>query len=266
MDLSPSGRIDVQAGIQKLRYSGNWKFMPENSMEGDITTARSSIASRSNCTANAPASTLCPGSLYENEISDVIRSIPGGHMVEDYRGATMAPPNRPPSEARKQYAAAMEERYGKEKARQLLSTMAPLIYVFPNLLYLMTHIRTVRPVSVGETFVYYQPVLLDGAPQEINEERLRSHEFMFGAAGFISPDDIEIMERNQIALNAAGNDWLFIGRGAHRDKMLPDGGSTGFTMDENHIRGVLGRSMRGRDAQLVPLTPNSNGFSFLKRD
>ena len=29
----------------------------------------------------------------------------------------------------------------------------------------------------------------------------------------------------------------FIGRGEHRDKQLPDGGSTGFTMDENHIRG-----------------------------
>ncbi len=233
MDLSPNGRIGVQAGIQKLRYSGNWKFMPENSMEGDY---HGPFIHRVAFELHSKRTGLDMSSLYENEIPDVIRSIPGGHMVEDYRGATMAPPNRPPSEARKQYAAAMEARYGKEKAQQLLSTMAPLIYVFPNLLYLMTHIRTVRPVSVDETFVYYQPVTLDGAPQEINEERLRSHEFMFGAAGFISPDDIEIMERNQIALNAAGNEWLFIGRGAHRDTILPDGGSTGFTMDENHIR------------------------------
>jgi fatty-acyl-CoA synthase len=80
-------------------------------------------------------------------------------------------------------------------------------------------------------------MMLDGVPPEINEERLRMHEFMFGAAGFISPDDIEIMERIQTAVNAGGNEWLFIGRGEHRDKIYPDGGSTGYTMDENHIRG-----------------------------
>jgi len=234
MDLSPTGRIDVQAGIQKVRYSGNWKFMPENSLEGDY---HGPFIHRVAFELHSKRTGLDMSSLYENEIPDVIRSLPGGHMVEDYRGATMAPPNRPPSEARRRYAELMEARYGKEKAQQLLTTMAPLIYVFPNLLYLMTHIRTVRPVSPDETFVYYQPVLLEGAPDEINTERLRMHEFMFGAAGFISPDDIEIMERNQIALQAAGNDWLFIGRGVHRDKILPDGGSTGFTMDENHIRG-----------------------------
>jgi fatty-acyl-CoA synthase len=131
----------------------------------------------------------------------------------------------------------MEQRYGKERARGLLGTIAPLVYVFPNLMYLMTHIRVVQPVSVDETFVYYQPMLLKDAPDEVNVGRLRDHEFMFGAAGFISPDDIEIMERNQIALNAAGNEWLFIGRGSHRTKFLPDGGSIGHTMDENHIRG-----------------------------
>lgn len=234
MDLSPVGKIDVKAGIQKLRYGGNWKFMPENSMEGDY---HGPFIHRVAFELHSKRTGLDISSLYENEIPDVIRSLPGGHMVEDYRQATFAPPKRPPSEARLAYAAQMEQRYGKEKARALLSTMAPLIYVFPNLLYLMTHLRVVRPVSVDETFVYYQPVLLEGAPAEINEERLRNHEFMFGAAGFISPDDIEIMERNQIALQAAGNDWLFIGRGAHRDTILPDGGSTGYTMDENHIRG-----------------------------
>ena len=67
----------------------------------------------------------------------------------------------------------------------------------------MTHIRRVQPVSVDETFVYYQPMLLKGAPDEINEARLREHEFGFGPAGFISPDDIEIMERNQRGVERA---------------------------------------------------------------
>ena len=60
-------------------------------------------------------------------------------------------------------------------------------------------------------------MLLKGAPDEINEARLREHEFGFGPAGLISPDDIEIMERNQLGVRARGNDWQFIGRGLHRD-------------------------------------------------
>jgi len=234
MDLSPTGRVSLTAGNQKVRYSGNWKFMPENSMEGDY---HGPFIHRVAFELHSKKTGFDVSSLYENEIPDVIRSLAGGHMVEDYRGATIVPPARPPSAARRAYAEAMERAYGEEKARRLLGTMAPLIYIFPNLMYLMTHIRVVQPVSVAETFVHYQPMLLDGAPDEINEERLRMHEFMFGAAGFISPDDIEIMERIQSAVNAGGNEWLFIGRGEHRDKLLPDGGSTGFTMDENHIRG-----------------------------
>ena len=234
MDLSPTGHVNLQAGNQKIRYSGNWKFMPENSLEGDY---HGPFIHKVAFDLHAKRTGFDVASLYENEVPDVIRSLPGGHMVEDYRGATIAPPTRPPSPSRAAYAEQMKQRYGAEKAARLLGTMAPLIYIFPNLMYLMTHLRVVQPVSVAETFVYYQPMMLDGAPPEINEERLRMHEFMFGAAGFISPDDIEIMERSQVALNAGGNEWLFIGRGEHRDTVFPDGGSTGFTMDENHIRG-----------------------------
>jgi fatty-acyl-CoA synthase len=60
---------------------------------------------------------------------------------------------------------------------------------------------------------------------------------MMGPAGFISPDDIEIMERNHHAMNATGDDWLFIGRGLHRERAMPDGGRSGMTMDETHLRG-----------------------------
>jgi fatty-acyl-CoA synthase len=235
MDLSPEGEIDLRTGVQKLRYAGNWKFLPENSLEGDY---HGPFIHRVAFELHGKRTGLDLSSLYQNEIPDVIRSLPGGHMVEDYRGATMAPPKHKPSPAREAYAAAMEQRYGAERARQLLSTIPPLIFVFPNLIYIMTHIRRVQPVSVGETFVYYHPVFLKGAPDEINVARLRDHEFGFGPAGFISPDDIEIMERNQIGMQAEGNDWLYIGRGLHRDKILPDGGSVGYTMDENHIRGM----------------------------
>lgn len=235
IDLSPVGEIDIRTGVQKLRYAGNWKFLPENSLEGDY---HGPFIHRIAFDLHGKRTGLDLSSLYQNEIPDVIRSLPGGHMVEDYRRATVAPPKRKPNAAREAYAALLEQRYGAEKARTLLSTIPPLIYVFPNLLYVMTHIRRVQPVSVNETFAYYHPVFLKGAPEEINVARLREHEFGYGPAGFISPDDIEIMERNQVGIQAQGDDWLFIGRGAHRTRTLPDGSTAGYTMDENHIRGM----------------------------
>jgi fatty-acyl-CoA synthase len=235
LDLSPVGEIDLSGGVQKLRYSGNWKLLPENSLEGDY---HGPFIHRVAFELHGKRTGLDLSSLYQNEIPDVIRSLPGGHMVEDYRRAAMSPPARKPTPAREAYAAAMEQRYGAERARQLLTTIPPLVFVFPNLLYVMTHIRRVQPVAVDETFVYYHPVLLKGASGEINSARLREHEFGFGPAGFISPDDIEVMERNQLGIQARGDDWLFIGRGLHRDTVLPDGGTVGYTMDENHIRGM----------------------------
>jgi phenylpropionate dioxygenase-like ring-hydroxylating dioxygenase large terminal subunit len=235
VDLSPTGSVDLSAGAQKLRYRGNWKLLPENSLEGDY---HGPFIHRFAFELHSRRTGLNMSSLYENQVPDVIRSLPGGHMVEDYRGATMSPPKRQPTPARQAYIAAMEARYGKDKARQLLSTIPPLVFVFPNLIYIMTHIRRVQPVSVDETFVYYHPVMLQGVDPEINEAKLREHEFGFGPAGFISPDDIEVMERNQIGVQAQGNDWQYIARGLHRVREMPGGGTAGYTMDENHLRGM----------------------------
>src|SRR4029078_10698087 len=106
----------------------------------------------------------------------------------------------------------------------------PIVFIFPNLMYVLTHFRRLQPISVNETYVYYQPIALKGVPAEINTTLLHSHETNFGPAGFLAPDDVEIMERNQMALRGQDEGWLFIGRGIHREEALPDGGTTGTTM------------------------------------
>jgi hypothetical protein len=128
--------------------------------------------------------------------------------------------------------------YGAERTESLTFGRAPILFVFPNLMFVQTHIRRLQPISVNETHVYYQPASLKGVPPQINQEILRSHETSFGPAGFLSPDDIEVMERNQIGLQAQGDEWLFIGRGIHREEKLPDGATVGHDMDENQLRGL----------------------------
>ena len=147
------------------------------------------------------------------------RYLPGGHMVEDFRHVKYRP-RQEPSPARKAYVEMLVKTYGAERMEELTFGRAPILFVFPNLMFVQTHIRRLQPVSVNETHVYYQPALLKGVPPEINQEIIRSHETSFGPAGFLSPDDIEVMERNQIGLQAKGNEWLFIGRGIHRENKL----------------------------------------------
>jgi phenylpropionate dioxygenase-like ring-hydroxylating dioxygenase large terminal subunit len=230
IDRAPAGTVELGAGTQKTRYRGNWKMLPENSLEGayhghfihkftfDLSDKR---IGRNRAVTH----------------EDSIRYLPGGHMVEDFRKVELSKPaaRTPAHEA---YMEALTALHGEARVREILGGRTPMVFVFPNLMFIQTHFRRLHPVSVDETFVYYQPALLKGAPPEINREILRHHESYFGPAGFLSADDLEIMERSQVALGAEGDDWLYIGRGLHREKARPDGGSAGTTMDENHLRGL----------------------------
>src|SRR4029453_12167878 len=112
MDVSPTGEAELCTGIQKLRYKGNWKFLPENSLEGDY---HGPFLHRIAFELPSRGTGFDLGWLYQNEVPDVIRSLPGGHMVEDYRGASMAAPARKPTPARLAYLEMMQKRYGREK-------------------------------------------------------------------------------------------------------------------------------------------------------
>ena len=230
LDRSPEGEVELSAGVQKMRYAANWKMLAENSLEGGYhghfihKFAFDLFDSRSGRNRMA-----------HDEQS--IFYIKGGHMVEDFRGVQFQA-RQAPSEAQKAYTEMLKKKYGAQYAESLHLSRAPILFIFPNFLYVQTHIRRIQPVSVDETYVYYQPAMLKAVPAEINQEILRRHETSFGPAGFLSPDDIEIMERNQIGVQAQGNDWLFIGRGIHREEKLADGGSRGEHMDENHLRGM----------------------------
>ncbi len=229
LDRSPAGEVDLGAGMHKMRYRGNWKMLPENSLEGayhgrfihkfafDLADKRTG---RDRSSAHA----------------DSVRYLLGGHMVEDFRTTTFTrPPSRTP--AHEAYWNSLVATHGEARVNEVMSGRTPMLFVFPNLMYIQTHFRRLHPVSVEETHVYYQPAMLKGAPVEINRELLRHHEGYFGPAGFLASDDIEILERSQVALGAEGNEWLYLGRGVHREKALAGGAIAGNAMDENQLRG-----------------------------
>lgn len=227
-DRSPTGELDLCVGSQKMRYDGNWKMLPENSLEGAyhghfIHKFAFDLADRRT------------GRRRTQMATDSVRYLRGGHMVEDFRYVTLPEPKNVPAH-RAGYLARLEEVRGKERALELAPGRAPILFVFPNLMFVQTHFRRLQPVSANLTFVYTEPALFKGVDPAVNGDLLRSHESSFGPAGFLTPDDLEIMARSQIALGE-GDEWLFIGRGLHRERLTERGGSIGHCMDENHLRG-----------------------------
>jgi hypothetical protein len=104
--------------------------------------------------------------------------------------------------------------------------------VFPNLVVLQNQIRTIRPVAVDRTEVLLNPVLLAGAPDELNAIRLRVHEMFYGPGGGGVPDDIEMFRRIRIGLDSSTDPWIRFWRGRHREERDADGTLSGQMTDE----------------------------------
>ncbi len=235
IDRAPAGELALTAGTQCVRYRGNWKMMAENSVENYhgpfVHKVAFALSDRRAGRIRASITRRAP------DQEDETYAFAGGHMVE-YLPRQGPAVKAEPTPARRAYRDAMVAAHGEARARELTGTLPPFFFIFPNLLFIQTHLRRIEPVSVDETNVYYQPAFLKGAPQEINEELLRFHETSLGPAGFVAPDDMQIMERNQAALRARGDEWLFLGRGAHRERRLDDGRASGQFMDETQLRGL----------------------------
>lgn len=239
VDLSPVGELDVTAGVHKYGYHANWKFQVENSMDGyhpNFThqTFFANIQRRTGVKLTDLFSSLSVG---------LTRDLGNGHAMLDFRpynrakgtGLRAATMPTPWGQA---YWEAMVNRYGKERAQEILTAGGTHLLVFPNLVLLGVQIRVIRPVKVDETEVFLYPALLQGVPPEVNAARLRAHEAFYGPAGGGATDDLEMFERNQIGLSAQLDPWLLLARGLGQERRDLDGTLVGQITDEIPQRAI----------------------------
>lgn len=241
-DLSPEGELRVDAGVHRLRFDANWKLMVENAIDG----YHANPVHRSyfeNVTARSGAN---PAALTTSASPARIRHLGNGHCSWDSRailagGTRSFPANQPGAEAARAYHDALVARHGKERTEYLLDKSGSHLYIFPNFSYVGAHYRLFQPIAADQTRVELFPLLLAGAPREINTRRLRTHEAFYGPAGGGQSDDIEIFERNQIGLNALVDPWMLLSRGIHLQTTHEDGSVSGQITDELSNRALLGR-------------------------
>lgn len=223
-DISPTGELDVTAGVFKMKVNTNWKMWMENSVDvyhGPSTHASNAYMANyaGEKEAQVRSQPLTGGGPFANVNS---RDLGNGHTELDQRPMRRAIgamtytgewAQGVSETAQREFITMMEDFHGKEKADIIAIDGPPHTVMFPNLFFMLQDIRWAVPVSVNETWLYYAPTLLKGAPAEVNAMRLRRDEGAYGPAGFQLSDDLEVWERNYLGLEARHNEWILMNRG-----------------------------------------------------
>lgn len=231
---SPEGEVQITAGFLKHKVKANWKFLVENETDGYhpsfvhasiFEVAQSGI-----------------GGLYSAESTAVSRDFGNGHTENDLRpefrkrdvplswfGTT---PDKLPD-----YVARMNAAYGADKARQIMIDGTPHIMIFPNLFIAEIQIFVIQPLSVAETVQHVTALQFKGAP-DLNRRMRQQTMGSVGPAGFLLADDAEMYERTQMGVQFKSPEWLYLGRGKHRERRDADGFLIGDNTDEVPSRGI----------------------------
>jgi len=241
---SPTNELLVRAGHQKYGVDINWKLQMENSVDNyHVTFVHQTVGDIMKKQVETVGGTN--EALYaftQRRIQESrVRDLGNGHGINDRpTGMDWATLLKSSSDCRRAINN-LVEKFGADEAREMFNLRASVPWtfnIFPNLVLISSMIRVLRPVSVDRSELVMYPVLLKDVPDEINDLRLRVHEFQFGPAGFIGPDDAELMERVRIGMKAKGNEWILQARELGREEEDENGVRSGNIVGETGLRGM----------------------------
>lgn len=253
IDQSPIGKIRVRSGVQRSEYQGNWKFV---GMDGyhtnfvhksvDLLQHPASQQQRRDGDGSPPDLVARELGKSPDKLGNKTYDFGNGHVRLDSTTQRLARADTmlaklAETSAGAEYIKAMKEQYGEERARLLICAGDPHVGIFPNLQIIGVHIRVIEPLAANRTVIAQYPATLEGVPDEINEQRLRKHEWFFSPAGFGSPDDYEVFERNQVGLAAEHQPTVVLSRGLGDEVSLGERVTEGAYSDEVTQRGQLAR-------------------------
>lgn len=210
----------------KYGYDGNWKFQSENVYDGYHPgfVHRSAFATVRKF----------EGSFENRELNAAVRQqgftrgYPEGHGTLE-AGAPLESGGIDPA-IREAYEAKLKELYGEQGAAETLTNRQFLI--FPNLVIFDFNIRVIQPITHDKTEVYSYPLMITGAHDDINSNRMLDAQTRVGTAGILSADDIDVFAGGQNALKAGGFDWITLSRGLDKEEVKACGERVGVYSDE----------------------------------
>jgi len=231
---SPEGEVEVTAGFLKHKVRANWKFLVENETDGyHPSFVHASIFEVADSKI---------GTLYSSESTAVSRDFGMGHTENDLRPEFRkrdVPMSWFGTTADKlpDYTRRMEAAYGPQEARRIMVDGTPHIMIWPNLFIAEIQIFVIQPLAVDQTVQHVTALQFKGAP-DFNRRLRQQTMGSVGPAGFLLADDAEMYERTQLGVAASNPEWLYLGRGLHRERTDENGYRVGDATDETPSRGI----------------------------
>jgi phenylpropionate dioxygenase-like ring-hydroxylating dioxygenase large terminal subunit len=231
---SPEGEIEVTAGFLQHKVMANWKFVMENETDGyHPAFTHASIFDVADSQI---------GSLYGDTSTAVTRYFGNGHSEVDLRpefrqrdvplswfGTT--------AEKLPDYVEKMNAAYGERQAREIMIDGTPHIMIFPNLFIAEIQMFSIQPLSVNETVQHVTALQFKGAP-DFNRRMRQQTMGSVGPAGFLLADDAEMYERSHRGVQEKNPEWVYLGRGTHRERTDEQGYKVGHATDDLCSRGM----------------------------
>lgn len=251
VDASPNGSISVSSGAHTVTYKGNWKLQTDNGVDG----YHAAFLHRSYFKIRKRRGQGGVTSGDREGFGSKIRTLDNGHAVLDRRQSAGDGAYRELKElpAGARYLSELESRFGADQAKRMLCGILDCgfnLMVYPNL-HLVgvagNHIRSIIPVAVDQTVLTFEPIKLDGAPDELYQIAHKAYVEFFGPAGFGQSDDSEIFARVQEGLQVEDVDWVLLSRGLERE-MTEGRGKLSYSSDETAMRAQYAQWLRYMEA------------------
>jgi p-cumate 2,3-dioxygenase alpha subunit len=238
VDQSPSGQMEIIAGVQEYDVAANWKLMVENSV--DDYHLPSTHSTWLNFMANSGVKIEPPkeaGLVLPTK--GLAIELGNGHFTTDnvnFRGRPVAKwiplygeAARPEmDEIRRE----LVTRLGEERARRVADTNRNLV-IFPNLVIndgSSVTVRTFYPEGAGKMHVTAWALGPVEESESARARRLDAFLTFYGPGGFATPDDVEALELVQQGLaNWHEDRWSEMSRGMGKE-------GEQLNSDEHHLR------------------------------
>jgi phenylpropionate dioxygenase-like ring-hydroxylating dioxygenase large terminal subunit len=254
VDRAPDGEIEIAGGVFKHGYDGNWKLYLENLCDAahPLFVHRSSIDAAQQQADDVYSDGSgeiairqmrqngAPYSFWESQVG--IWTYPNGHSyLGDYHDdsklvAALQDP------LFRDYIAALEQKQGKQRAKEILEVRRWNSNVYPNLSFMsqFQQLRVVHPISVNRTVVHTYCFRLKGAPERMFRNTISFANTVNGTGSLVLTDDLEIYNRVGLGLSSEGAEWIEIGRGYESDAPDQHGGRRGKnSTSEVYIRNMF---------------------------
>jgi p-cumate 2,3-dioxygenase subunit alpha len=237
IDQSPSGQMEIIAGVQEYDVAANWKLMVENSV--DDYHLPSTHSTWLNFMANSGVKLEPPKVGMVLPTKGLAVELGNGHFTTDninFRG-------RPVAKWIPLYGAAAKAeidgirnelvaRLGAERAARVADTNRNLV-IFPNLVIndgSSVTVRTFYPQGPDKMHVTAWALGPVEEGESARARRLDAFLTFYGPGGFATPDDVEALELVQQGLaNWAEDRWSEMSRGMGKN-------GEQLNSDEHHLR------------------------------